>query len=89
MTFSLSSTSYLLKLPNKNLQRETTHEDFFRTQMSLLWQLLIEMLSLFFEPTWLLDGVLSFLIVEFSFLQGTRLQENLYMNVGGICNFHF
>ena len=39
-------------------------EDSFRTQMLLPWQLLIEMLALFFEPTWLLDGVSRFLYGE-------------------------
>ena len=36
-------------------------EDCFITQMSLLQQLLIEMLGLFLEPTWLLDSYPRFL----------------------------
>ena len=40
--------------------------------MSLLWQLLIEMLSLFFEPTRLLDGVSRFLHGEFSLFLGKQ-----------------
>ena len=40
-------------------------EDSFRSEM----QLLIEILSLFYEPTLLLDGVSRFLHGEFSFFQ--------------------
>ena len=40
--------------------------------MLLLWQLLIEMLGLFYEPTWLLDGVSRFLHGEFSLFWGKQ-----------------
>ena len=62
-------------------------EDSLRNSILLLWQLLMEMLLLFIEPTWPLDGVSKFLHkVEF---QLTKLQENLFINCGGVCNFHF
>ena len=63
--------------------------------MSLLWQLLIEMLSLFFEPTRLLGGVSWCLHGEFSLFFGeaefqlAKVQENLYIIFGGIRNFRF
>ena len=50
-------------------------EDSFRTQMLLLWQLLIEMLCLFLEPTWFLDDVLGFYTVNFLCFKANR--ENI------------
>ena len=47
-------------------------EDSFINQMLLLWPLLIEMLGLFFEPTWLLDDVFRFLHGEFFLVQGKQ-----------------
>jgi len=41
----------------KTCSVELHMEDPFRTQMLLIWQVLSEMLGLFFELTWLLDGV--------------------------------
>ena len=78
-------------------------KDFFRTQMLLLWQLLIEMFHLFFEPTrstfrFFLGLGFSFYTVNFLSFRGnrvniqvqlTKLQENLYINFGGIGNFSF
>ena len=48
-------------------------EESFRILMSLLWQLLIEMLSLFFELTKPLDVVARFLRGEFSLFWGNRI----------------
>ena len=47
-------------------------EDSFRTQILLPWQLLVDMLGLFFEATWLLDGVSRFLHGEFSVFLGKQ-----------------
>ena len=43
-------------------------EDPFITQMPLIWQLLIEIFALSFEPTWLLDGISRFLHGKFSLI---------------------
>ena len=46
-------------------------EDSFTSQMLLLWQLLLEMLGLFSEPTLLLDGVsIGFYTVNFLCFKG-------------------
>ena len=52
-------------------------KDFFRTQMLLLWQLLIEMFHLFFEPTrstfrFFLGLGFSFYMVNFLCFRGNR-----------------
>ena len=48
--------------------------------MLLLSQLLIEMLGLFFEPTWLLDGVSRFLHSEFSLFWGKQNKHPMSFN---------
>ena len=46
----------------------------------LLWQLLTERLSLFFEQTWLLDSFYKFLLGEFSLLWGKQSKHSRNFN---------
>ena len=71
-------------------------KDFFRTQMLLLWQLLIQIFHLNL-PDQLIGFFLGLHSENLCFrgnrlniqVQLTKLQENLYINFGGIGNFSF